>query len=300
MKLMEYGLAPIDFNHPAATAGKADAGLSRRGFVMTSLASGFAIASNPVLAQAITTDSKGLVAGEVSVTVADGKIPAYRAMPAGPGKFPVMLVVQEIFGVHEHIKDMCRRYAKRGYYAIAPEMFARQGDVSKMTDIPTILSQVVSKVPDAQVCADLDATLAFARASGHADAKRTGLVGYCWGGRTAWVYARHNSKLNAAVSYYGLLEGLKMPELRPQDPIDFAEEIKVPVLGLYSGIDAFVKQETIAKMRGLINKGGSGSEIVVFPNVDHGFNADYRPSYDKAAATYAQKLANDWFKKHRV
>ncbi|MBA4195662.1 MAG: carboxymethylenebutenolidase, partial [Comamonadaceae bacterium] len=215
-------------------------------------------------------------------------------------KFPVMLVVQEIFGVHEHIKDMCRRYAKQGYYAIAPEMFARQGDVSKMTDIPTILSQVVSKVPDAQVCADLDATLAFARASGKADAKRTGLVGYCWGGRTAWVYARHNPRLNAAVAYYGLLEGLKTPDLRPEDPIDFADQIKVPVLGLYSGIDAFVKQETIAKMRGLINKGGSGSEIVVFPNVDHGFNADYRPSYDKAAATYAQKLANDWFKKHKV
>ncbi|MBB1161729.1 dienelactone hydrolase family protein [Aquariibacter albus] len=300
MKLMDYGLKPVDFNGPAPRAGEAEASLSRRGFVMSSLASGFAVASEPVLAQAITTDRKGLVAGEVSIAVADGKIPAYRAMPAGPGTFPVMLVVQEIFGVHEHIKDMCRRYAKRGYYAIAPELFARQGDVSTMTDIPTILSQVVSKVPDAQVCADLDATLAFARASGRADAKRTGLVGYCWGGRTAWIYARHNPKLNAAVAYYGLLEGLKAPELRPQDPIDLAQEIKVPVLGLYSGIDAFVKQETIAKMRGLVNQGGSGSEIVVFPNVDHGFNADYRPSYDKAAATYAQKLANDWFKKHGV
>lgn len=297
MKLMDYGLKPIDFRNPPQAASVHP---SRRGFVMTSLASGFALASNPVLAQAIVTDSKGLVAGEVSVPVADGKIPAYRAMPAGQGKFPVMLVVQEIFGVHEHIKDMCRRYAKQGYYAIAPEMFARQGDVSKMTDIQSILSEVVSKVPDAQVCADLDATLAFAQASGKADAKRTGLVGYCWGGRTAWVYARHNSKLNAAVAYYGLLEGLKAPELRPEDPIDFAGQIKVPVLGLYSGIDAFVKQETIAKMRGLINQGGSGSEIVVFPNVDHGFNADYRPSYDKAAATYAQKLANDWFKKHKV
>ena len=300
MRTMDYGLKPIDFQNPVAISANAQPGPSRRGFVMSSLASGFAIASNPVLAQAIVTDSKGLVAGEVSVPVADGKMPAYRAMPAAPGKYPVMLVVQEIFGVHEHIKDMCRRYAKMGYYAIAPEMFARQGDVSKMTDIPTILSQVVSKVPDAQVCADLDATLAFASASGRADAKRAGLVGYCWGGRTAWVYARHNAKLNAVVAYYGLLEGLKAPDLRPQDPIDFADAIKVPVLGLYSGIDAFVKQETIAKMRGLINKGGSGSEIVVFPNVDHGFNADYRPSYDKAAASYAQKLASDWFKKHRV
>ena len=301
--MTDYCLKAIDFNNPAAAAapaGKAAAGPSRRDFVMTSLASGFAIASNPVLAQAITTDRKGLVAGEVSIKVADGKIPAYRAMPAGPGKVPVMLVVQEIFGVHEHIKDMCCRYAKMGYCAIAPKMFARQGDVSKMTDIPTILSQVVSKVPDAQMCADLDATLAFARASGHADARRTGLMGYCWGGSTAWVYARHNGNLNAAVAYYGLLEGLKAPELRPQDPIDFADAIKVPVLGLYAGIDAFVKQDTIAKMRGLINKGGSGSEIVVFPNVDHGLNADYRPSYDQAAARYAQKLASDWFKKHRV
>lgn len=221
-------------------------------------------------------------------------------MPAGPGKFSVMMAVQEIFGAHEHIKDMCRRYAKMGCFAIAPEMFARQGDVSRMTDMPAILSQVVSKVLDAQVCADLDTTLAFARATGQADAKRTGLVGYCWGGRTAWVYARHNGNLNAAVAYYCLLEGLKTPELRPQDPIDFADEIRVPMLGLYSGIDAFVKQETIAKMRGLINKGGSGSEIVVFPNVDHGFNADYRPTYDKVAATYAQKLAGDWFKKYRA
>nr|HQC98852.1 dienelactone hydrolase family protein [Aquabacterium sp.] len=195
-------------------------------------------------------------------------------MPAGPGKSPVMLVVQEIFGVHEHIKDMCRRHAKMGYFAIAPEMFARQGDVSRMTDIPAILSRVVSKVPDAQVCADLDATLGFARASGHADAKRTGLVGYCWGGRTAWVYARHNGNLNAAVAYDGLLEGLKTPELRPQASINFADEVRVPVLGLSSGIDAFVNRVTIAKMRGLINQGGSGSEIVVFPNVDHGFNAD--------------------------
>ncbi len=299
MNLNDYGLKPISFAAPTPTSALSN-GPSRRGFVMTSLASGFAVASNPVLAQAIVTDSKGLQAGEVSLQVADGKIPAYRAVPAAPGKYPVMLVVQEIFGVHEHIKDMCRRYAKMGYYAIAPELFARQGDVSKMTDIPSILSQVVSKVPDAQVCADLDAALAFAGASRKADVRRTALVGYCWGGRTAWVYARHNPKLGAAVAYYGLLEGLKNPELRPLDPIDFGDSLKVPVLGLYSGIDAFVKQETIAKMRGLINKSGSGSEIVVFPNVDHGFNADYRPSYDKLAATYAQELASDWFKKHKI
>ena len=298
MKLMDYGLTPIDFRNPLTVdTSTCSDGLSRRTFVMTSLASGFAVASNPVMAEAITTDTKGLVAGEVGVPVADGKIPAYRAMPAKPGKHPVVLVVQEIFGVHEHIKDVCRRYAKLGYFAIAPELFARQGDVSKMTDIGQILSTVVAKVPDAQVNADLDATVAFAQASGHAHADRLGLVGFCWGGRAAWVYAKHNPKLKAAVAYYGLLDGMKS-DIKPQDPIDFAGELKVPVLGLYAGIDALVKAETIDKMTAGLRSSGSGSEIVVFPNVDHGFNADYRLSYDKTAATYAAKLAHDWLKDH--
>ena len=299
MKLMDYGLKPIDFQNPDAARNTPDAGSSRRGFVVTSLAAGFAVASNPVLAQAITTDSAGLVAGEVSVPVADGRMPAYRAMPAGAGKFPVLLVVQEIFGVHEHIKDMCRRYAKLGYYAIAPELYARQGDVSKMNDIGAILSTVVAKVPDAQVNTDLDATVAFAQASGNADAARLGLVGYCWGGRAAWVYANHNPRLKAAVSYYGLLDGMKSA-IKPQDPVDFAASLKVPVLGLYAGIDGFVKPAVIDQMRAGIVKSGSGSEIVVFPNVNHGFNADYRPTYDKTAAVYAQKLAADWLKDRGV
>lgn len=300
MKLMDYGLKPIDFQNPLAVhLSTPSDGLSRRTFVMTSLASGFAVASNPVLGAAITTDAQGLVAGEVSIPVADGKIPAYRAMPAKPGKHPVVLVVQEIFGVHEHIKDVCRRYAKLGYFAIAPELFARQGDVSKMTDIGQILSTVVAKVPDAQVNADLDATVAYARASGRAQADRLGLVGFCWGGRAAWVYAKHNPKLKAAVAYYGLLDGMKS-DIKPQDPIDFASELKVPVLGLYAGIDAFVKTETVDKMTAGLRNSGSGSEIVVFPNVDHGFNADYRPSYDKTAATYAAKLAHDWLDDHGV
>ena len=299
MKLMDYGLKPIDFQHPDVACDSPDAGFSRRGFVMTSLASGFALASNPLLAQAITTDSAGLVAGEVSVPVADGRIPAYRAMPAGAGKFPVLLVVQEIFGVHEHIKDMCRRFAKLGYFAIAPEMYARQGDVSKMTDIGTILSTVVANVPDAQVNSDLDAAVAFAAASGNGDTNRLGLVGYCWGGRAAWVYALHNSKLKAAVSYYGLLDGMKSP-IKPQDPVDFAADLKVPVLGLYASIDGFVKPAVIDQMRSGLVKSGSGSQIVVFPNVNHGFNADYRPTYDKTSATYAQKLAIDWLKERGV
>ena len=297
MKLMQYGLKPIDFANPKSAPEPQ--GLSRRGFVVTSLASGFAVASNPVLAQAITTDTQGLTAGEISIVVADGKIPGYRAMPAKRGQYPVVLVVQEIFGVHEHIKDMCRRFAKLGYYAIAPELFARQGDVAKMTDIGAILSQVVSKVPDAQVSSDLDATVAFAKASGSADTRKLGVVGYCWGGRAAWIYARHNPKVKAAVAYYGLLDGMKS-DIKPQDPVDFASEIKVPVLGLYAGIDDFVKPAVIEQMRNGIAKSGSGSEIVGFPGVNHGFNADYRPTYDKTAATYAAKLTRDWLRDHGV
>ena len=297
MKLMDYGLKPIDFQKPTVQAPSD--GLSRRGFAVTALATGFAVASNPVLAQAIVTDSVGLVAGEISIPVADGKIPGYRAMPAQPGKHPVLLVVQEIFGVHEHIKDMCRRFAKQGYYAIAPEMYARQGDVSKMTDIGAILSTVVSKVPDAQVTSDLDAAVAFAGASGNADASRVGLVGYCWGGRVAWVYANHSPQLKAAVSYYGLLDGMQA-DIRPQDPVDFASNLKVPVLGLYAGLDDYIKPAAIDRMAAGLRASGSGSEIVVFPNVNHGFNADYRPTYDKTAATYATKLALDWLKEHGV
>jgi carboxymethylenebutenolidase len=293
---MDYGLKPIDFQNPAP-ALPAD-GVSRRGFAVTALATGFAAASQPVLAQAIVTDADGLVAGEVGIPVADGKIPAYRAVPAKPGKYPVLLVVQEIFGVHEHIKDVCRRYAKQGYYAIAPEMYARQGDVSKMADIGAILSTVVSKVPDAQVTSDLDAAVAFAAASGQADASRVGLVGFCWGGRVAWVYALHNPRLKAAVAYYGLLEGMQAAGLRPQDPVDFAGNVKVPVLGLYAGLDQNIKTDAVNRMTAGLRTSGSGSEMVVFPNVNHGFNADYRPSYDKTAATYAFKLALDWLKEH--
>jgi carboxymethylenebutenolidase len=297
MKLNDYGLKPLDFSNPPP-APTAD-GFTRRSLVMTSLASGFALASQPLLAQAITTDTKGLVAGEVSIPTANGKIPAYRAMPSKAGRHPVLLVVQEIFGVHEHIKDVCRRYAKMGYFAIAPEMFARQGDVSTMTDIGTILSTVVSKVPDAQVCSDLDAAIAFAKASGRADAARVGLVGYCWGGRTAWLYARHNPKLKAAVAYYGLLDGMKS-DIKPRDPVEFASEITVPVLGLYAGKDNYIKPAVVDQMRAGLAKSSSGSQIVVFPDVDHGFNADYRPTYNRSAANYAWKLAGEWFKDHGV
>lgn len=297
MKPMHYGLEPLNFQNPRVA--RAGGQVSRREFLVSSLASGFALASGAVEAQAIVTDATGLIAGEVSVPVGDGKIPAYRAVPQTMGAHPVLLVIQEIFGVHEHIRDMCRRFAKLGYYAIAPEMFARQGDVSKMNDVGQILAEVVPKVPDAQVMGDLDATVAFAKASGQADTAKLGAIGYCWGGRTVWLYAAHNPALKAGVAYYGLLQGMKSDN-KPADPLDMAATVKAPVLGLYAGIDKYIPMEHVEKMRGLLAQGRSGSEIIVFPGVNHGFNADYRPAYDRAAAEYASKLARDWLKDRSV
>ena len=192
---------------------------SRRGFVMTSLAAGFALSVQPVTAQTISTDTTGLEAGEVKIPVSDGEIPAYRALPEKGGPFPVILVVQEIFGVHEHIKDICRRLAKLGYLAIAPELYARQGDVSKITDFREIFSKVVSKVPDKQVMSDLDAAVAWAKGTGKGDVAKLGITGYCWGGRIVWLYAAHNPDLKAGVAWYGRLVG-DADELHPKHPID--------------------------------------------------------------------------------
>ena len=195
---------------------------SRREFVVTTLAVGFAAAVQPVSAQTISTDSQGLEAGEVTIPVSDGKIPAYRALPDKGGPFPVVLVVQEIFGVHEHIKDLCRRLAKAGYFAVAPEMYARQGDVSKMTDINEIISKVVSKVPDAQVLSDLDATVAWAKKTGKADTSKLAITGFCWGGRIVWLYSAHNPDLKAGVAWYGRLVGAT-DSLHPKNPIDLVQ-----------------------------------------------------------------------------
>jgi carboxymethylenebutenolidase len=242
---------------------------------------------------AIHTDPTGLEAGEVKI----GEIPAYRAMPAKGGKFPVVLVVQEIFGVHEHIKDMCRRFAKLGYLAVAPELYARQGDVSKIQDFREIVSQVVSKVPDVQVMSDLDAAVAWAAATGKGDTSRLGLTGFCWGGRIAWLYAAHNPKLKASAAWYGRLVGDTNP-LQPRNPIDLAGELKCPVLGLYGGKDMGIPQASIEQMRAAVAKAGKTAEIVVYPEAGHGFNADYRPGYDKAAAEDGFQRLLAWFKKY--
>lgn len=275
-------------------------GLTRRDMIMTSLAVGFAAATQPVRADTVvTTSDEGLTAGEVQVPVADGKIPAYRAQPAKGGPFPVVLVVQEIFGVHEHIKDVCRRFAKEGYLAVAPELYARQGDVSKYTDFREIFAQVVSKVPDAQVLSDLDAAVAWAGRSGAGDVKRVGVTGFCWGGRIVWLYAAHNPELRAGVAWYGRLVG-EATELQPKYPVDVAASLRAPVLGLYGGQDQGIPPADVEKMRTALAAAKQASKIVVFPDAPHGFNADYRPSYRPETARDAWRQCLAWFREHGV
>ncbi len=271
---------------------------TRREFVVTSLAAGFALAVQPIAAQTIiTTDTAGLVAGEVKIRVADGEIPAYRAMPAAGGPFPVILVVQEIFGVHEHIKDICRRFGKLGHLAVAPELYARQGDVAKIAGINDIITKVVSKVPDAQVMSDLDATVAWAEKSGKGNTARLGITGFCWGGRIVWLYAAHNPKLKAGVAWYGRLVG-QTNELQPKNPIDLVSSLKAPVLGLYGADDQGIPVESVEQMRQALKAAGNPSEIILYPNTPHGFHADYRPSYRAEQAKDGWQRLQAWFKKY--
>jgi carboxymethylenebutenolidase len=274
--------------------------IDRRQVLTVSLAAGFAAAVRPIAAEtAIATDTGGLEAGEIRIPVADGELPAYRAMPATGGPFPVVLVVQEIFGVHEHIRDVCRRLAKAGYMAVAAELYARQGDVSAMTDIKEIIAKVVSKVPDAQVMSDLDAVAAYAKASGSGDTARLGITGFCWGGRITWLYAAHSGQLKAGVAWYGKLVGDTSANT-PRHPVDLAAELKAPVLGLYGGADQGIPLETVERMRSACQAAGKTCEIIVYPDAPHAFHADYRPSYRPEAAKdgWARMLA--WFRTHGV
>jgi carboxymethylenebutenolidase len=270
--------------------------LNRRDILVTTLATGFALAVRPTSADTITTDSTGLVAGEVQIPVADGEVPAYRAMPAKGSNFPTLLVVQEVFGVHEHIKDLCRRFAKAGHFAVATELYARQGDVSKIAEVKDLMP-IVSSVPDAQVMSDLDATVAWAKSTGKADTKRLAITGFCWGGRIVWLYAAHNPNLKAGVAWYGRLDGNRT-ELQPHFPLDIAGELKAPVLGLYGGQDKGIPQTDIEKMRAALAAANSPSRIDVYPDAEHGFNADYRPSYNATAAKDGWAKALEWFKRN--
>jgi carboxymethylenebutenolidase len=272
---------------------------SRRGFMVTSLTAGFALAVQPVSAQTITTDANGLTVGEVKVPVKDGQIPAYHAHPATGGPFATVIVIQEIFGVHEHIKDLCRRLAKMGYFAAAPALYAREGDVSGMTDIQEIIKKVVSKVPDQQVASDIDATVQWAKGTGKADTARLAATGFCWGGRQTWLYAAHNPSLKAAVAWYGPLAG-NTDELHPKRVLDLVQQINVPVLGLYGGADQGIPVGDIEKMRDELKAAKKPSEIVIYPDTPHGFNADYRPSYRPEQAKDGWAKMQKWFKDHGV
>ncbi|MDZ7958029.1 MAG: dienelactone hydrolase family protein [Aulosira sp. DedQUE10] len=273
--------------------------ITRRNFIATAtLATGFALAVQPISAQAITTDTKGLVAGAVKIPVQDGEIPAYRAQPARGGNFPIVLVIQEIFGVHEHIQDVSRRFAKLGYLAIAPELFIRQGDVSKLSSIDQI-RPIVATVPDAQVLSDLDDTVAWAVKSAKGNADKLGITGFCWGGRITWLYSAHNPQVKAGVAWYGRLVG-DATERQPKHPVDVASVLTVPVLGLYGGQDAGIPLDTVEKLREQLKSSRSKSEVIVYPDAPHAFFADYRPSYREKEAKDGWERLQEWFKQHGV
>ena len=260
------------------------------------LPEGFAAAVRPITAATITTDTNGLIAGEAEIPAGNVRIPAYRAMPATGASFPTILVVQEIFGIHEHIKDLCRRFAKSGYLAVAPYLYTREGDVSNLEGIQEIYDAVVSKVPDAQAMSDLDATVEWATQNG-GDTTRLVVTGFCWGGRIVWLYAAHNGNLKAGAAWYGRLAGATT-ELQPRNPVDVAKDLKAPVIGLYGGKDAGISLESVEQMRAAIRAAHKPGEINVYPEAQHGFNADYRPSYDAAAAKDAWAKMLIFFKEH--
>ncbi|HRD93504.1 dienelactone hydrolase family protein [Accumulibacter sp.] len=276
---------------------------SRRNFIVTALGAGFALAVQPVAAQSvIVTDSSGLTAGEIRVPTGDGELPAYRAQPASGSKWPVILVVQEIFGVHEYIRDVCRRLAKLGYQAIAPELYARQGDPRQYANVQELLDKVVGKVPDAQVLSDLDACVAWATAHG-GDAARLGITGFCWGGRIAWLYAAHNAQVKAGVAWYGRIVG-QASDLTPRQALDIAGELHGPVLGLYGGADQGIPLDTVEQMRRALaasaNPASKASTIRVYDGAPHAFHADYRPSYRKEQAEDGWRRLQAWFRQHGV
>ena len=276
--------------------------LSRRRFVGGAVGSGFAAAVLPVMAQTVVkTDSTGLVAGEVTIPVGDFKMPAYRAAPAGKANAPVVLVISEIFGVHEYIADVARRFAKAGYFAIAPELFIRQGDATSYGEVGKLIAEVISKVPDAQVLADLDASVAWARGQG-ADAGKLGITGFCWGGRITWLYSAHNPAVKAGVAWYGRLVGQANP-LQPRNPVELTAELKGPVLGLYGGQDSGIPLATVEQMKTALAGGSAAakaSAFQVYADAPHAFHADYRPSFRADAASDGWQRALAWFRQNGV
>jgi carboxymethylenebutenolidase len=272
-------------------------GLDRRKLLMTgAFAAGFAAACRPVSSSAVQTSGEGLAQETVSIHASDGfALPAYVARPEKAKKSPVIVVVHEVFGVHEWIRDICRRFAREGYYAIAPDLFARHGDATKIADIKQLVTSIVSKAPDAQVLADIDTAYVWAGSHG-GDAARRGITGFCWGGRIVWLYAAHSAQLDAGVAFYGRLVSEKTA-LQPFSVVDQAAALKAPVLGQYGGLDKGIPVADVEAMRAALKKAGKSppDEITLYPEADHGFMADYRPSYNEAAATAAWAATVEWF-----
>lgn len=283
-------------NDLSQTAGLHHTPIARRGVIMSSLITGFTLAATRVEAQAIHTDTTGLITGETMVPTGEGQLPAYFARPEGAGPFPVVLVNEEIFGVHEYIKDICRRLAKAGYLAVATEYYARLGDLSKMTDPAVIVRDVVSKTPDARIMDDLDHAAAWA-ATQHGDPARLGMIGFCQGGRTTWLYATHNPALKAAVAFYGPLTG-PSNAARPKMVVDVAADIKCPVLGLYGGQDGGIPVSAVNEVESKAKAAGKTVEMVIYPDAGHGFHADYRPTYRVADAKDGWDRMLDWLRKY--
>jgi carboxymethylenebutenolidase len=279
-----------------------EAGATRRTALKSALGVGFAASVLPIMAQtAIKTPTTGLTVGEVTIDVNGFKMPAYRAMLAGKTNLPVVLVLSEIFGVHEHIADITHRFAREGYLAIAPELFVRQGDAQSYGEMAKLIAEVISKVPDAQVAGDLDATVAWAGANG-GDLQRVGVTGFCWGGRQTWLYTAHSKSIKAGVAWYGRVVGVQN-ELTPKNPIDIAGQLNGPVLGLYGEADTGIPLDGVEKMKAALaagNANSKASQFVVYKDAPHAFHADYRPSYRKEAAEDGWKRCLDWFRKHGV
>lgn len=277
-------------------------GFSRRDFLVTSLGAGFALATQPVAAQtAIHTDAAGLREGEVRIAVGSGEMVAYRAAPAGLEKPPVVLLISEIFGVHDYIRDTARRLAKLGYFVVAPELFARQGDPRKIESVAEIIDKISSKTPDAEVMQDLDASVAWAAGQG-ADTARLAITGFCWGGRITWLYSAHNPGVKAGVAWYGRLVS-PVNAYNPRHPIDLVGELKAPVLGLYGGVDTGIPIDTIDAMEAALKNGSpaaKASQIHLYDNAPHAFHADYRPSYRKEEAEDGWRRMLEWFRRNGV
>lgn len=272
--------------------------LGRRGFVMTSLITGFTLATARAEAAPIHTDSVGLDVGEVQIPVADGALPTYFARPAGVAHPPIVVVVEEIFGVHDYIKDVCRRLAKQGYFAVAPELYARLADLSKMTDPQQIITQVIAKAPDATMLSDLSHTVDWAIAQ-KGNAARVATLGFCRGGRDVWLFAEHDRRLKAAVAFYGPVAGATSA-IQPQNPVDMAANLHCPLLGLYGGRDPSIQATDVYAAQAKALAAGKTVEIVYYPDAGHGFHADYRPSYNAADAAAAWARALAWLRTYDV